>query len=185
MSSRLRTAGIAVAAFGVAGFAYGAATGDDPEDGGRYSALTRSQLASITERGAQTNSVLLPAELPPGAGDDDEPGFFLPSNPVTADSRKDAGKVWATLYSVDALPPAFGNVSGYYVYQEWMRAPGAHRKRCNRNDRPQGVLIRRVGDDKVTVCLGPHPTEAARDYWRTVAFTANLRDVQWLRDGSD
>ncbi|CAI9403992.1 hypothetical protein HIDPHFAB_04090 [Nocardioides sp. T2.26MG-1] len=165
--------------------AYGVATDDGPQDGGRYSALTRSQLASTIERGARQDPLLLPAQLPPGADEEDEPGFFLPSNPIPGANRDGTGKMWMTLYSVDALPPAFGNVTGYLVYQDWMGAPGRHRARCNRHDTQQGVLVRKVGDDRVTVCLGPHPTAAARDYWRTVGFTDDLGDVEWLRDGAD
>jgi hypothetical protein len=127
--------------------------------------------------------VLLPAELPPGAGSEDDSGFYLASNPITDRNRRDAGKVWLSTYIVDALPPASGNVSGYYVYQEWMGSPQRLRQRCNNNDRPQGVVVRHVGDDRVSICLGPHPTRASRDYWRTVRFTSDLSEVEWLRNG--
>jgi len=41
-----------------------------------------------------------------------------------------------------------------------------------------------VGDDRLTICLGPHPTEESQNYWETVAFTSNLDDVTWLETGS-
>jgi hypothetical protein len=156
---------------------------DDAEASGPYSSWTRSELGSITARGAARNPVLLPEQLPPGVDAEDDSGFYLVSNPITARDRRNAGKVWHALYVVSALPPAVGSVTGYSVYQEWLGAPGLHRPRCNKHDRPVGVLTRRVGDDRLTICLGPHPTEAARRYWRNVRFTADLDEVDWLRDG--
>lgn len=138
----------------------------------------------MTAPGARHSPLLLPAALPPHADRQEDGGFFLVGNPVTSRGRRSAGKVWSTHYSVSALPPASGNVSGYVVYQEWTRSPDALRPRCNADDRPHGVLVRRVGDDRITVCLGPRPTAAARRYWRTVRFTSDLDAVEWLRDGT-
>jgi hypothetical protein len=157
---------------------------DEAEASGPHSEWTRSELGSMTAKGARHSALLLPAELPPGAEQQEDGGFYLVSNPITEKSRRDAGKVWSTSYSVSALPPASGNVTGYYVYQEWTGSPETIRARCNKNDRPEGVLVRHVGDDRMTVCLGPHPTAASRKYWRTVRFTANLNEVEWLRDGT-
>lgn len=92
-----------------------------------------------------------------------------------------AGEVWLSVYSVSALPAAVGNVTGYSVYQEWMGSPERHRRRCmGKRSFNEGVL-RRVGDDKLTICLGPHPTDVARNYWKTVHFTSDLTEVDWLR----
>lgn len=160
-----------------------AVTSSDAEASGPYSAWTRKELTSITDRGSVRSSVLLPENLPPEAAGKDDSGFYLASNPITAEGRNRAGEVWSTLYVVSALPPATGNISGYYVYQEWMGSPERHRPRCSPRDRPTGVLIRQVGDSKLSICLGPHPTDAARDYWSKVPFTADLGKVTWLRDG--
>ena len=176
------TLGIGVAA-GSGFFLFDAATSSDAEASGPYSALTRTELSSVIARGSVRNPVLLPEDLPPGASSDDDSGFYLTSNPVTAEGRKHAGEVWLTVYVASALPPAIGNVSGYDVYQEWTGSPERHRPRCNPGDRPTGVLIRHVGDNKLSICLGPHPTDAARDYWSNVPFTSDLAKVTWLRDG--
>jgi hypothetical protein len=176
------TLGIGLAA-GSGFFLFDAATSSDAEASGPYSALTRTELTSIIDRGSVRNPVLLPEDLPPGAASDDDSGFYLTSNPITAEGRKHAGEVWLTVYVASALPPAIGNVSGYDVYQEWTGSPERHRPRCNPGDRPTGVLIRHVGDNKLSICLGPHPTDAARDYWSKVPFTADLAKVTWLRDG--
>lgn len=152
----------------------------DIDDPGRYSAYTRGELRELTGKGSR-NPVLLPRDLPPGAHGQDEPGFFLYSNPVTSDRPRHAGEVWLTSYDVGALPPAVGNVTGYLVYQEWERAPQAHRPRCSGGgSAPNQKLVRHIGDDDLTICLGPHPTLQARQYWATVEFTSDLTTVTWL-----
>jgi hypothetical protein len=176
------TLGIGLAA-GSGLFLFDAATSSDAEASGPYSALTRTELTSIIDRGSVRNPVLLPEELPLGAPSGDDSGFYLLSNPITTEDPKSAGEVWLTEYVASALPPAIGNVTGYDVYQEWTGSPGRHRPRCKPADRPTGVLIRHVGDSKLTICLGPHPTNAARDYWSKVPFTADPAKVTWLRDG--
>ncbi len=103
------------------------------------------------------------------------------NKPITG-SRRDAGKVWMTTYVVDALPPARGNISEYTVYQEWTKTSDAHRRRCDKPRTHNAVVTRQIGDDRLTICLGPHPTRTARTYWQTVPFTDDLDAVDWLPD---
>jgi len=155
--------------------------GHDADDPGSYSVYTRGQLSELIKSGSR-NPVLFPRDLPPGAGSQDDPGFLFYSNPVTSDTPRRAGQVWLTSYDIGALPPAVGNVSGYFVYQEWQRAPKAHQPRCTGGgNAPNQKLVRHIGDDDVTICLGPHPTSEARHYWATVEFTSDLNQVAWLR----
>jgi hypothetical protein len=158
---------------------HSAATPDDPVDGGPSSGWTLQEMRDLTARGSGRNPVLLPRVLPDGV--DETNGSFLLGNPITG-PRKVAGQVWMTSYVVDALPPEHGTISGYTVYQEWLKAPAAHRPRCRSRQVDNAVLTRRVGDDLLTICLGPFPTRVARDYWRTVPFTADLGAVTWLPD---
>jgi hypothetical protein len=133
---------------------------------GPYAEFTRSELAALTTRGSSRNPALLPRDLPPGAGRSDDSGFYLLNKPITADGRRHAGEVWLSVYSVSALPAAVGNVTGYSVYQEWMGSPERHRRRCMGKGSFNEGVVRRVGDDKLTICLGPHPTDVARNYWK-------------------
>lgn len=157
---------------------------DDAAASGPYAEFTRGELARLTTRGSTRNPVLLPSDLPTGADVDDESGFSLLNKPITDDGRRHAGEVWLSVYSVAALPPKAGNVSGYSVYQEWMKTPERHRPRCSSKHSPHESVVRQVGDDRLTICLGPHPTEASRVYWEAVAFTSDLTAVAWLEDGN-
>lgn len=154
------------------------------EDGsGPYAEFTRSQLSRLVASGSNRDPVLLPRDLPPGVGRTEDSDFLLLNRPVTDDRRRHAGEVWLSTYVVGALPPATGNISGYDVYQEWRRTPGRHRPRCSPRRTGNQVVLRRVGDDVLTICLGPNPTQTSRDYWSTVEFTSDLRRVEWLGDG--
>jgi hypothetical protein len=177
----LSAATVLALALAVAGFAAGLVDTDDAEVSGPYAEFTRSQMADLTAGGASRNPVLLPQWLPPGTGETDEADFFLLNKPVTDDARKHAGEVWLSSYSVGALPPAFGNVSGYTVYQEWRKTPQRHQRRCGNKRWPNQEVVRHVGDNDLTICLGPHPTVDARRYWTTVGFTSDLSRVTWLR----
>lgn len=169
---------VGAVAAAVAGL-HDATTPDDPVDGGPSAGWTLQEMRDLTARGSGRNPVLLPTVLPDGV--DETTGSFLLGNPITG-SRKVAGQVWMTSYIVDALPPEYGNISGYTVYQEWLKTPGAHRRRCWNRTIDNAVLTRRVGDDLLTICLGPFPSREARAYWRTVPFTADLSAVSWLPD---
>jgi hypothetical protein len=150
---------------------------------GPYAEFTRSDLSRLIAFGQVRNAVLLPRDLPPGTERTDESDFYLLNKPVTDDARRHAGEVWLTSYSVGALPPATGNVTGYSVYQEWQQTPERHLPRCSPNRSGNKVVVRQVGDDKLTICLGPNPTKTSRKYWSTVDFTSQLSEVEWLRDG--
>ena len=145
---------------------------------GPYAEFTRSQLSQLVAAGSKRNPVLLPLTLPQGVGDPENNDFVLLNKPVTDDRRRHAGEVWLSTYVVGALPPTTGNISGYSVYQEWQQTPGQHRPRCTGNQ----TVVRQVGNDVLTICLGPSPTLTSRDYWSTVEFTSDLRRVEWLRD---
>jgi hypothetical protein len=174
--------GVVVAAAFLVG--YNVLRSDDAAASGPYAEFTRGELARLTAPGSTRNPVLLPSDLPTGADLDEESGFYLLNKPITDDGRRHAGEVWLSVYSVAALPPKAGDVSGYSVYQEWMKTPERHRPRCSSKHSPNESVVRQMGDDKMTICLGPHPTEASRDYWETVAFTSDLTAIAWLEDGN-
>ncbi|MBB6628857.1 hypothetical protein H5V45_16130 [Nocardioides sp. KIGAM211] len=173
--------GVVVAALMWAGVLVYAASGSDESPSGPHAEFTRSQLVRLTARGSARNPVLLPRDLPPGTDNTGERDFTLLNKPFTSTGRQRAGAVWLTEYSVGALPPADGRVTGYTVYQEWSQTPELHRPRCRSGRRDNVTVVRVVGDDQLTICLGPDPTAASREYWSTVAFTSSLSDVGWLR----
>jgi len=112
---------------------------------------------------------LLPVTLPPGPP---APAPFLVTGfPIT--DRKKGARTWMTEFTADNLPPSSGNVTGYTVYQ----VPATSKARsCGSAKR----VVRQVDDNRLAICLGPHPTRVAVEYWSNVEFSSHLSGIKWL-----
>ncbi len=137
--------------------------------GGADAGYTAVQLTARASTGFE-DPALFPAHLP--AGQSPEESFLVAGYPITSAGK--GSRAWMTDYSVDTLPPATGNSTGYTVFQ------------TSRSTRPRSCgghteqPVRRVGDNWITVCLGPHPSETARQYWGSVPFTDDVEAVTWV-----
>ena len=117
-----------------------------------------------------------PAQPPPGYDPQGAPllvGFPEPGGGKST-------KVWVTLYSIDVLPPAVGDVGGYRLVQS--SADSAEYPSCGANYPASSVLHRQMSDAKLTICLGPNPTEAAKFYLANATLTKSLKEIEWLKN---
>ncbi len=161
---------------------------------GPYSALTRSQLKTVSS----SADIFVPANLPSGLNASasssdfnggyevqgetfrgDDVAFFL-SRVLAATDLPEHRKEVVTQYQSVALGGS--DEVRYEVHQlpEGMRATG----RCSKS---VNTLIERrsEGTTLLLVCsTDPGPGTKARSYWTSVPFTNQLQSVDWLRGDS-
>lgn len=185
-SISLATAGVVLCLGG--GYAAHAADDDQPSDGeirraskepehsgvpsGHSRAEYRTEHFESVLAAGNDDPFLLPVAMPPGQSD--AVPFLVDGSPIT--EVDGSGRTWWSQFTADSLPPASGTATGYEVYQVSAEASAPD---CA----PSESVLRTVGDNNLVICLGPQPSEAARDYWATVSFSSNLNEIAWLSPG--
>lgn len=127
---------------------------------------------TIASLAGDTGLPLLPERLPDGQTSG---APFLDSVVLTG---KGSARTWTLGFSIDALPPAKGNITGYSIYQV---DPSRDPHRCVGAER----AVRVVADSRISICLGPNPTDEARRYWSTVPLSSDMTRVTWLPNSSE
>lgn len=166
----MRTLGVALLLLASAG---AAACGAD-EDPGPFSTFTGDQLAG-SWKNADRFPLLVPATMPAGAEDSDEPGFEL-ADVVVEPTEPAVRRVWLTFYEARALDTTDTQVR---VFQRPLDTPPSAVGPCGAASLPH--LDRTLGEARLTICgLALASNPKARAYWTSVRFTADYDQVGWI-----